>query len=305
MKPQPGARRGCEVLLKTWCSFLVASPFLLAPRLAFANDVAPGLAEETLVEDAEDALRTLTASLDAQDRSTVRGIYVAIDSSTDDVLAVPACDDDGDYVVVLSHALLELVLNVSYASASDTLRGTHLVESYGPLLARSQERGARPLPASAAPRTAADEATHPIEDVAHTFEQSLLGWLVADELAHAIHGDLICPYPTVTHERADDEWSGAEHDEAIRLAPARVTHLAESDSWATAWLLERALPSAPVLAWLSVLAPLEDARPSGATWTYVVLHPRSAARVEQLERAVKDATEAARERAKRLQGTRG
>jgi hypothetical protein len=270
--------------MKGWLVSVVAACALLIGASASAEEVAPSLTEDTLVEDASDALRTLTASLPVARRHAIPGIYVAIDPSQTDVLALPACDDDGDYVVVLSRALLELAEDVSYAVASDTLRGTELVAAHGELLARAQRSDARPLPPPA-PLEAMLAAATPLDDAAHAFERALLAWVVAGELAHALNGDVTCAHPTATHERADDVWTESEHDEALARAPFRMGHLADCDAWAAARVLDLGLSEAPALALLAVLEPFERSRATGAAWTYVTLHPGARSRKEGLERA--------------------
>lgn len=263
--------------MKAWPGRWVVSFFLLSSvRLAFAGDIAPGLADDAIAGDASEALTTLTASLDPDDQRVLPGIYVAVDPSRTDVLALPACDDDGDYVVVVSHAMFELVEDVAYATASDKFRGTHLVETYGDLLARAQATGARPLPPPA-PLEATPGAT-PLDGATQTFERSLLAWIVAGELAHMLDGDVVCPHPTATHERADDEWTAGEHREALARAAERLAHVETCDAWATSRLLESEQPDDAVVAFFSVLAPLEEARHAGESWSYLTHHPGARAR---------------------------
>jgi len=267
--------------MKRWILWVATAALLLTPRAARAQETAPGLSEDALGELAADAVRTITTSLPVDRQRDITGVYVAIDPALTDVLSLPACDDDGDYVVVVSRALLELVQNVAYASASDRLRGTHILEGYGDLLAREQRSNAHPLPPPA-PR-GASVAGPPLDAVAHALEQSLLTWIVAGELAHTLNGDVRCPHPTATHERADDVWTEREHDEALRKAPTRMTHLAECDTWATSRLLELGQHDAPVRALLAILVPFEGSRVQGDAWTYVTLHPRARARSERFD----------------------
>jgi hypothetical protein len=127
----------------------------------------------------------------------------------------------------------------------------------------------------------------PLEDAAHVFERTLLAWIVADELAHALDGDVVCPRPTATHERADDVWTTGEHTEALARAPQRMAHTLSCDAWAASHLLGSEPSEAPVVAFLQVLAPFEEAREAGDSWTYVTLHPGARARGERLEQAAR------------------
>lgn len=272
-----------------------------------AEDIAPGLADDAVEEEASDALRELVGTLDAREQEALQGIYVAFEPSRTEVLALPACDDDGDYVIVLSHALLDLVQHVAYADASDRLRGTHLLGAYGPFLARAQRRDARllpPPPPPPSPRrlTEREEArAHAaVGEVAHAFLADALSWLVADELAHAVAGDFVCPSPTRAHEHGDDVWTVEERTRADALAPSRMTHVAAADVWATTRVLGRGGSEVPALELLRALAPLEEARPPREASTYLTLHPGARARAAALEstaRVWRDAQAAARERA--------
>jgi len=274
--------------METWriraCALLAASCLAFLPSLAAATDVAPGLDDDAASLEANEQLAALLGSLPEGDQQRVRGIYVAIDPNRGDVLALPACDDDGDYVIVLSRAILDLVDGAAYASASDSLLGTHLVMEYAALLARSQMLGTPPLPPPA-PLHVATVRHASLEEETHAFAQDALAWLVASELAHAIAGDVVCPNPTVTHERGDDVWTREEHAEAARLGPARVVRVAERDVWAASIVLARGLDLSPARTLLTILAPFEEARPPGGAWSYLALHPGTRSRALRLELA--------------------
>ncbi len=196
---------------------------------------------------------------------------------------MPACDDDGDYVVVLSRGLLDLVRDVAYADASDRLRGTRLLPAYGALLARAQQPGARPLPSTGEANHAGGAADATIA-VAQAFVDDALGWLVADEVAREVSGEVMCPRPTATRERGDDDWTPSERAEALARAPARMTagRGPAADAWATARLLARGGSEVPAAEVLDALAPLEEAHPRGETWGYLALHPGSRERADAL-----------------------
>ena len=264
--------------------FLVTS--VAAPSLA-EETVAPGLADDAIVDDASSELAELLASLDESQSHAFRGSYIAVDENRTDVAALPACDDDGDYVVVLSRGMLELLEYVAYADASDRLRGTHLVEAYGALLARDQRQGARPLPPPAAESSnSGSTSTAPLDAAVHTRVQDALAWLIADELAHAALGSVVCPHPTITREHGDSTWTAEERATALAMAPSRMANIAAADAWATSQLDHRGRSRSAVVTWLRVLAPLEAAALSDASThapsTYLALHPGTRARIEAL-----------------------
>jgi hypothetical protein len=258
---------------------LASVALILVAKTGVADEVTPGLANQTIQDDAEDELLTLMRSLEPAEQRALQGIYVAVDPSTTDPLALPACDDDGDYVVVVSRAMLELVQQVAYTDASDRLRSTHLRGAYGPLLARAQLPGAPLLPPPPAP-LAPEMTAVPLAEATDAFAHDALAWLVADEVAHALAGDVVCPHPTVTHEHADDEWTPEEHAMALELAPARMKGMAASDASATSRVLAAGRSDVPAIELLTVLAAFEDARPEGAAWTYLTLHPHASERAE-------------------------
>jgi hypothetical protein len=255
----------------------------LTPVLARADDplrIAPLLADETLRDDASSELGALVASLEEEHALALRGIYVAFELSRIDVAAFPACDDDGDYVVVVSQGLLELIAHVAFADASDRLRGTHLLPEYGLLLARSQRLDIPPLPP---PVTDARVAVN-TERVARAFVADALAWVVADEVAHASLGHFACPSPTATHEADDDVWTEREHLEGLTLAPGRMTDLEAADLWAARALRSSGRSLVPAIELFRAMAPLEQARPAGRASNYLTLHPHAAERAALLER---------------------
>ena len=256
----------------------------LVPGRARAEDVAPGLAADAVRDVASDELRLLMRGLDEGERRLLRGIYVALDPDQADVLALPACDDDGDYVIVLSRALLDLVGAVAYASASDRLRHTRLADAYAELIAHVQAADTTPLPPPV-PEQDHDLGDIPIDAAKELFVRDMLAWLVATELAHAVHGDVVCPHPTVTHERGDDVWTSAEHDEAVRLAPLRLSHAPERDAWAASRVLSEGISDEPARAFLRVIERIEETRPGSSPWSYVTLHPHARIRADVLVRA--------------------
>ncbi len=256
------------------------------------DEVAPGLADDALADDASEQLRLLMRSRGDREQAALAGIYVAIDPSDTEVTAIGGCDDDGDYVVVLSRALLDLLRHVAHADASDRLRGTRLLHAYGPLLARAQQRDARPLPPPSPRRDpgSLDVRVGEAErELTHAFTDDALAWLVADEVARAVSGELVCPRPTETRESGDAVWTPAEQVAALAGGAARLrdtasaANAAAADAWATRALVERGGSEVPALALLGVMAALEDARPPGVASNYLTLHPGTHDRIDAIQ----------------------
>ena len=257
----------------------------LTQARAFASDdVAPGLYDEALAAAASGQLDDVVRHLSVAERHALRGVYVALATSPDDVLAMPACDDDGDYVVVLGRGLFDFARYVAYADASDRLRGTHLLGAYGPLLVRAQESGRRPLPP---PLPASDTPSAPAREDAMrwmvgAFLDDALGFVVGDEVARMVAGEVVCPRPTVTHESGDDTWTPLEQTNALALAPSRMSAstLSAADAWAMTRLVERGGSEVPAMELLRVMGCLEDDRPQA--WPYLIGHPGSRERAESI-----------------------
>jgi hypothetical protein len=286
--------------MKRLARLAVLTAVTLASTPSLADEIAPGSTEDTFVASASNALREVLESLPEGNQLALRGMYVAVDPSRVDALLLPACDDDGDYVLVVSRAFLELLADAAYAEASDLVRGTHLLKDYGPLLARSATSGARPLPPWPRPyatRARADRAADWVGDaaapVADAFIDDALAWLVADDVARALRGDVTCSNPSTTRERGDDEWTVNEAAVARALAPVRMTGAGEqaADDWASTWTLAHGASLVPAKVFLSVLATLEDARPAGQASTYLTFHPGSRERLARLDAAVPSARE--------------
>jgi hypothetical protein len=212
-------------------------------------------------------------------------VYVAFDPSPSDVVALAACDDDGDYVVVLSEALLVLTEHVTHAAVLDELGATDALASLASHYAREQRAGARLLPPPAGAFDAEDsrelEAIHTLR-----FRQALSG-IVARELAMIVAGDLVCPRPTATRERGDDVWTDEEAANAratavaLYASPARALTRDED-----ALTLTRAAGNdvRGVVAWLDFFARVEQERPS-PPWSYARVHGNAAQRLHLAQRA--------------------
>jgi hypothetical protein len=245
-----------------------------ATRAAHGQDVdrAPGVNVKLLRNAAVEELEVALVSLAREGRLAPVGVYVAFDTSRTDVSAMVGCDDDGDYVVVLSDALLSFASFVAEAEATDETFGTHKVEQYARFLAdaeggaRSTTR-ARPLPPppgfyelgqARAPRKLALERARFSEIVAS---------VVAHELGHLLAAELTCSNPTATHEIGDDEWTADERAHALDAAGAVYApeSVASADAFATTLLLETGRTERGSIAWLRTI------EHEGAS-TYLRLH---------------------------------
>ncbi len=253
---------------------------------ARADEIAPELETVELRAKADAEAKKLFAALATSDRRRLVGMYVAFDRSEHDPSAMAACDDDGDYVIVVTDAMLRLVSLVARAQSYDEANGSHAVEDYAELVARSQVPGRRVVPPPSGFFTA------PVADSTH--EQRLreaLAFVLGRELAHLRAGDLVCGRPTATHEHGDDEWTPLEQRRALetaaRLYPGAA---AERDAEATTRLLDAGRGEEGALGLLRFLAHLETeraARGSRFAPTYLAQHPSSAARAVAVKAAAK------------------
>ncbi|AKV03452.1 hypothetical protein AKJ09_10115 [Labilithrix luteola] len=258
-------------------SILSAAMVGALPSRAHADEIAPELETLALHQTAHAALKELTSRLDAADKRRLTGIYVAFDPNVGDASAMAACDDDGDYVIVVSDAMLRLVTNVARALAYDEANGSRRIDEYAEFLARVQVPGRRLLPPPPGFFTAAKPAA--------TFEDRQLDaffFVLARELTHLRAGDLACPHPTATHERGDDEWSSKEQALATEtsrsLYPGRAT---ERDAEAIVRVLDAGRSVDGTLALLRFFERMEQEKTTHlATFssTYLSLHPSSAMR---------------------------
>jgi hypothetical protein len=263
--------------------FAAASPATMALAHADAPPPTPiGQARAT----AKDVMGALVARLPAEAKQRLVGVYVAFDESATDINALAACDDDGDYVVVLSDALLSLASTVALAQAADEVSGTHKLDEYAALLAGSQRQGVRPLPPPAGFFDAAQSRSPARVALEAVRFREVVGSVVAHEMAHLVQGDLVCPNPTATHESGDDQWTREEREHALAVAlkiyaPLRVL---AADGAATSRILDAGLTEQGDLAWLSVVERLESARPDPVS-TYLSLHHDGGVRAEVVRAA--------------------
>lgn len=265
---------------------LLASP-VIAERGARADEIAPELETLELRQKAQAEAKRLVSSLAAGDQRRLVGLYLAFDTNASDPSAMVACDDDGDYVIVVTDALLRLISLVARAQSYDEANASHALEDYAGFVARSQIPSRRLLPPPPGFFTAQQPGT--------TQESRLreaLSFVVARELAHLRAGDLVCAHPTATHEHGDDEWTAAEQRRAIETA-ARVYpgHALERDTEATARVLDAGRAEEGALGLLRFFAQFEVERAVAASRfapTYLVQHPGAAIRMTVVRTAARD-----------------
>ncbi len=206
---------------------------------ADARSIAPGVAVAERHRASADELAVLVSHLSADARKRVVGVYVAFDTSMTDASSLVACDDDGDYTIVLSDGMLELVDHAALAMAVDEVFGTRKLEAYAEILGKTPA-GSRlaPPPPGFFER---GQATDPrVTSLARVRVREAIAGLVAHELAHVVEGDLVCPKPTATHERGDEVWTPEEQRQALQGAPGVYTsaRVLAADAAATANLLD-------------------------------------------------------------------
>jgi hypothetical protein len=247
-------------------------------RPARADEVAPELEQIDLRARAEMEEKKLFGRLSSADQKRLGGLYVAIDDDVADPIAMVACDDDGDDVIVLSDALLRLAWNVAVAASYDEASPARRLESYATFLARSQLPGRRLLP----PPPGTFVAAKPAETRTERFRE-IVSFIVARELAHFRAGDLACPKPTATREAGDDVWTSAERRAAALTAPRVYPGRAsERDDEAMRRVLDVGLGAEGALAWLRFFSQFEVDRVIATGRfepSYLKLHPGSGARL--------------------------
>ncbi len=257
----------------------------LSGRPAHAEvDGAPALSSAKTA--ARDALGALVAHLSPDDKKRLTGLYVAFDESATDINALAACDDDGDYVVVVSDALLRLATTVAQAEATDEVFGTHKLDEYAAFLAGSQAEGVRALPPPAGFFDAA-QARAPAKLALEAVRlREIAGAVVAHELQHLVQGDLVCPNPTATHERGDDVWTREEREHALAVALKiyATGRVLAADGAATTRLLDAGMTELGNLGWLSVVSRIEGT-PAEKGSTYLALHHDGGVRAEVVRAA--------------------
>jgi hypothetical protein len=289
-------------------------------RTANAQSVeaAPFVTVSLLRYAASAELERMLGRLPTDVRRALIGAYVAFDDSPTDPSSMSGCDDDGDYVVVVSDALLRLAGFVAEAEATDEAYGTHEVDDYATFLAEAEGAKVRPVPPPPGFFEPSRARLAPNADRGRRGERSerwpgdgaeglrlglralrfreIVAAIVAHELVHFVQGDLACPNPTATHERGDDQWTREEREQALDVASRVYTpeRVRAADAAATMLLLDEGLTETGSLAWLRTMERLErQARATGlsrqlpvpAASTYLLLHTEEAVRVEVVRAA--------------------
>lgn len=268
-----------------WLWLAVGLLVLTSTNVAHADEVAPDLEGADLRVKAQHELRRLVTSLPASDQKRLVGVYAAFDGSVSDPSAQVACDDDGDYVVLVSDAMLRLTAHIARAASYDEPNNTRKVEEYATFIARSQITGRRLLPPP--------PGFYIAEKPAATYDERLaeaLSFLMARELTHLRAGDLICPKPTATKESGDDTWTSAEQRKAAETAhmtyPGRQL---ERDNEAITRVLDTGTSEKGAMALLRFFVQLDaEARIVAGRFvpTYQTLHPNALLRLGAVKQAV-------------------
>jgi hypothetical protein len=243
---------------------------------------APGLALQAARATASDALKSVVQKLPAAAREKLPGVYVAFAPDPKAALALAACDDDGDYVVVLSDAMLALVDAVARAKATDDALSTTKLEAYARLLAKAQQPGERLLTPPAGFYDAAQSTPELARAQVKQF-RAIVTYLVATEVAHMTAGDLVCGRPTATHERGDDEWTAQEQEAALAVSREvhEVRRVATADARGAAFASDAGESDAGYVALLVPLLAAVEATPNGrASMPYVDMHKNQAVRAQ-------------------------
>ncbi len=271
--PVHAAGTGARLLsLLLVTSHAVAAPDPAIPVAPAPSATAPGIEAVLARRTAEEELRTLVAHEAPSAR--MPGVYVAFDTQSVTPYALAACDEDGDYVVVVSDPMLVVLDFVADATAADDLLGTHKTDDYAAMLApreRATTRLFAPPPGFFATVEASEAG---VIDAAHDARfVEMVDFVLAAELAHA-GTDLTCPTPTVTREAGDSVWTRDERARALATASRLATPSAvrAADARANAWLESAGIGTRGRDAWLSFVA---KAGTEGALGFYARLHPRA------------------------------
>ena len=217
------ATDGAHVLRITLVSLLS-----LVASTAYANDVAPALDQLALRSEANVALQSV-AGLRKQ---TPLGLYAAFDADRVHPYVLPACDDDGDPVVVISDAALTLLEWASYARALDDRDGSHLLDDYARTLTRSQRAGAPLLPPGESFFLRMDASIEP--RATDYLREGLRFWLGFATAAHDAP-EFRCAAPDTLRERGDAVWTEAERSAALlRAKNLQTARIPLRTTWALA-----------------------------------------------------------------------
>lgn len=142
--------------------------------------------------------RKVAQQLEGRGLSLPSGFYIAFDPDVRLAYGTAACDDDGDYVVVVSDALL---LTASYAAL-----GEEEASSFATALTRTPRASRLPVPGSV-PKAHDDAASSAYYiNTVHTLLVREMTPLATKD-GRGIPARYRCPSPTETHEAADSVWT--------------------------------------------------------------------------------------------------
>lgn len=257
--------------MRYFLSVLFVILFWVGTGHAQSKPIAPSLAPQALHQRTDDLLQGLMRELAPATQAKLVGAYTAFDPDLSQPYAMIACDDDGDYVVVVSDAMIEFAMRVVEGKAADEQTGSKKVESYAATLAAQTVRGARLLP----PPPGFYSGAHDSNREGELFDEAMRG-VLAHELSRLARGHLVCGHPSPARESADEMWTPAERAFAWSLAPRvyDAVHLADADTATSAWLRGRSTGYAALLDALTII----EAGPGAVNVPQIRLHPGSAAR---------------------------
>lgn len=237
---------------------------------ARADEVAPSL-------EGQDLRASATLVLGAMRTALPAGVYVAFDSSQADPIAQAACDNDGDYVVLVSDAMLRLSAELARVSLYDDANHTAKLDEYATFLADNQTPGRRILP------PAAGSFALPLVGAGSNERLfGILAFVIARELEHVRANDLTCAHPTATKETGDDTWSAAEATAAAETAKHVYPGDQRARDRAALYDVKQLGLAADGPATLLRFFTKLEAAPSRFHPSYLATHPDTAKRVVQL-----------------------
>jgi hypothetical protein len=241
-----------------------------------ARPIAPSLTPALLHQRIQEQLDIRMRELPTATQRRLVGTYVAFDPDLTQAYALVSCDDDGDHVIVISDAMIELAQRVAEAAADDEINGTQKLSLYGSTLASQTASNVRLLP----PPAGFYEGTHDYAREGELFDEAMHG-IVSQELARLVRGHLVCPRPTPAHETADDVWTPAERAYAFKLEGKLydAEHNRDADATSLDWVRGR---STGYVALLRVMATIENGPGRGAV-PWIRLHPNAAARASSVK----------------------
>jgi hypothetical protein len=179
----------------------------------YADDRAPTLRRPVLRDAAQSILASLIDALIDEEQRRFSGIYVAFEHDHAEPRAQIACDDDGDYVIVVTDSMLLLIDELAHA---EVLGQNTQVEHFAGALARSQQPGRRMLPlpkSSFRPEGPQVLRAHRID----ALRDEILTFVLALEVERLRRGELVCQAPTATRESGDAQWTPEEAAHAAAL----------------------------------------------------------------------------------------